>query len=72
MCSSALAHLTLHYHLSVHVHLQTGRLTLRRFNAADEDNLVGLNGDSGVMRYITTDRPARDRLTLGRRRGPVT
>ena len=39
------------------VHLQTARLTIRRFTAADEDDLVSLNSDPEVMRYITGGRP---------------
>ena len=41
----------------MHVHLRTARLTLRRFTAADEDNLVSLNSDPEVMRYITGGQP---------------
>ena len=48
---------TLHYHLPVYIHLQTARLTLRRFTVADEDNLVSLNSDPEVMRYITGGQP---------------
>lgn len=39
------------------VHLQTARLTIRRFTAADEDDLVSLNSDPEVMRYITGGQP---------------
>jgi RimJ/RimL family protein N-acetyltransferase len=46
-----------HYHPQVHIHLQTARLTLRRFTAADEDNLVNLNSDPEVMRYLTGGQP---------------
>lgn len=41
----------------MHVHLQTARLTLRRFTALDVGNLVSLNGDPEVMRYITGGQP---------------
>jgi RimJ/RimL family protein N-acetyltransferase len=41
----------------VDVHLTTARLSLRRFTAADEDNLVSLNSDPEVMRYITGGQP---------------
>jgi RimJ/RimL family protein N-acetyltransferase len=41
----------------VNVHLQTARLTIRRFTAEDEHNLVSLNNDPEVMRYITGGRP---------------
>jgi RimJ/RimL family protein N-acetyltransferase len=48
----------------VHVHLQTARLTIRRITAEDEDNLVGLNSDPEVMRYITggLPEPGRDKI----------
>jgi RimJ/RimL family protein N-acetyltransferase len=48
----------------VHVHLRTERLTIRRFTAADEDNLVNLNSDPEVMRYITGGPaiPGRDQI----------
>ncbi|GAA4615817.1 GNAT family N-acetyltransferase [Actinoallomurus liliacearum] len=38
--------------------LETDRLILRRFTTADEDNLVELNGDPEVMRYLTGGRPS--------------
>ena len=41
----------------MHIHLQTARLAIRRFTAADEDNLVRLNSDPEVMRYITGGQP---------------
>ena len=41
----------------MHVHLRTARLTLRRFTATDDDNLVSLNSDPEVMRYITGGQP---------------
>jgi RimJ/RimL family protein N-acetyltransferase len=41
----------------VDIHLTTARLTLRRFTAADENNLVSLNSDPEVMRYITGGQP---------------
>ncbi|HEX9064300.1 MAG TPA: GNAT family N-acetyltransferase [Streptosporangiaceae bacterium] len=46
------------------VHLRTGRLTIRRFTPADEDNLVALNSDPEVMRYITGGlaEPGRDQV----------
>jgi RimJ/RimL family protein N-acetyltransferase len=37
--------------------LRTQRLTLREFTAADVDNLVDLNSDPEVMRYLTGGRP---------------
>ena len=49
---------TLDYHLPVQIHLRTARLTLRRFTVADEDNLVILNSDPEVMRYITGGQPS--------------
>lgn len=39
------------------VFLQTDRLRLRRFTAADADNLVALDGDPEVMRYLTNGKP---------------
>ena len=36
-----------------HVYLETERLVLRRFTADDLDDLVALDGDPAVMRYIT-------------------
>jgi RimJ/RimL family protein N-acetyltransferase len=39
------------------IYLETARLTLRRFTAADEDNLVELDGDPEVMRFLTGGTP---------------
>src|SRR5450755_2863782 len=39
------------------VFLQTDRLMLRRFTEADEDNLVELNSDPEVMRFLTGGKP---------------
>ncbi|MBC6462050.1 GNAT family N-acetyltransferase [Actinomadura sp. HBU206391] len=39
------------------VFLEAGRLTLRRFTAADVDDLVDLDGDPAVMRYLTGGTP---------------
>lgn len=52
------------YYLPVHVHLQASRLTIRRFTAEDEDNLVSLNSDPEVMRYLTggVPEPGRDQI----------
>jgi RimJ/RimL family protein N-acetyltransferase len=41
----------------VQVFLETERLVLRRFTEADVDNLVELDSDPDVMRYITGGRP---------------
>jgi RimJ/RimL family protein N-acetyltransferase len=41
----------------VHVFLETDRLLLRRFTEADVDNLVDLDSDPDVMRYISGGRP---------------
>jgi RimJ/RimL family protein N-acetyltransferase len=41
----------------VQVFLETDRLVLRRFTEADVDNLVELDGDPAVMRYLTGGRP---------------
>lgn len=38
------------------IFLETGRLTLRRFTAGDVDNLVALDGDPAVMRFLTGGR----------------
>ena len=40
----------------MHVFLETERLVLRRFTESDVDNLVELDGDPGVMRFITGGR----------------
>ena len=45
----------------MHIHLQTAHLTIRRFTAADEDNLVDLNSDPEVMRYLTGGLPVPGR-----------
>ena len=39
------------------VFLETPRLVLRRFTRADVDNLVSLNADPDVMRFITGGIP---------------
>src|SRR3954468_17919136 len=39
------------------VYLETNRLLLRRLTAEDEDNLVRLNSDPEVMRYLTGELP---------------
>lgn len=41
----------------VHTYLETARMRLRRFTAADADDLAALHGDPAVMRYIDS-RPA--------------
>ena len=41
----------------MHVFLETPRLVLRRFTLADVDNLVSLNADPDVMRFITGGTP---------------
>ncbi|SDY96137.1 Protein N-acetyltransferase, RimJ/RimL family [Micromonospora pattaloongensis] len=41
----------------MHVFLETERLTLRRFTEADLDNLVALDADPEVMRYLTGGVP---------------
>ncbi|MFE6052455.1 GNAT family N-acetyltransferase [Kitasatospora sp. NPDC056446] len=40
------------------VHLTTERLVLRRFTPADVDDLVALDGDPEVMRYLTGGKPS--------------
>jgi len=45
------------------VFLETERLLLRRFSMADVDNLVELDGDPEVMRYINGGKPTpRDEI----------
>jgi RimJ/RimL family protein N-acetyltransferase len=39
------------------VFLETGRLMLRRFTKADEDNLFELNSDPEVMLFLTGGKP---------------
>jgi len=39
------------------VFLETDRLVLRPFTADDVDNLVDLDGDPAVMRYLTGGKP---------------
>jgi RimJ/RimL family protein N-acetyltransferase len=49
------------------VFLETERMVLRRFTEADVDHLVELDGDPGVMRYLTgqpTPREVIERETL--------
>jgi RimJ/RimL family protein N-acetyltransferase len=41
----------------MHVFLETERLLLRRFTEDDVDELVELDGDFEVMRYVTGGRP---------------
>ena len=41
----------------MYVYLETDRLLLRRFTAADADELVALDGDPAVMRYLTGGIP---------------
>jgi RimJ/RimL family protein N-acetyltransferase len=43
--------------VTVHIVLESDRLRLRRFVAADADLLVALDADPEVMRYITYGRP---------------
>src|SRR5579859_4381738 len=40
-----------------HVFLETERLILRQFTASDLDNLVDLDADPDVMRYINDGKP---------------
>jgi RimJ/RimL family protein N-acetyltransferase len=41
----------------VMVYLETSRLLLRHLTAEDEDNLIELDGDPEVMRYLTGELP---------------
>jgi RimJ/RimL family protein N-acetyltransferase len=47
----------LRHDASVHVFLETERLVLRRFTNDDVDNLVELDSDPDVMRFINGGRP---------------
>ena len=42
---------------TMHVFLETDRLLLRRFTEADVHNLVELDSDPAVMRFLTNGRP---------------
>jgi RimJ/RimL family protein N-acetyltransferase len=44
-------------YVPVRVFLETDRLVLRRFTEEDVDNIVELDGDPEVMRYLTGGRP---------------
>jgi RimJ/RimL family protein N-acetyltransferase len=44
------------------IFLETGRLVLRRFTEADEDNLVELDADPAVMRFIGSGPPSREEV----------
>jgi RimJ/RimL family protein N-acetyltransferase len=47
----------------MHIILETPRLILRQFTAADVDNLFDLNSDPEVMRHLTGGRPTpRDEI----------
>jgi len=47
----------------MHVFCETPRLVLRRFTVADVDNLVSLDADPDVMRFITGGTPtAREEI----------
>jgi RimJ/RimL family protein N-acetyltransferase len=50
----------------MHILLETDRLRLRRFTAADADQLVALDADPEVMRYITfgVPTPRRDYVEI--------
>jgi RimJ/RimL family protein N-acetyltransferase len=48
---------------AVEVFLETGRLLLRRFSMADADNLVSLDADPDVMRFVNGGIPtSRDEI----------
>jgi RimJ/RimL family protein N-acetyltransferase len=53
------------YHLLVHIHLETARLAIRRFTVADAGNLVRLNSDPEVMRYIPGRPPGWEEIRTG-------
>jgi RimJ/RimL family protein N-acetyltransferase len=48
------------------IFLETDRLTLRRFTEADEDNLVELDGDPQVMRFLNGGEPTPRQEVRGR------
>src|SRR5215470_671029 len=54
--------------------LETERMVLRRFTATDVDNLVDLDADPEVMRFLTGGRPTPrtevERVVLPRMLGP--
>ena len=53
----------------MHVFLETEHLVLRRFTEDDVDELVALDGDPEVMRYVTGGRPtSREEMRDGSRR----
>ena len=48
---------------AMHVFLETERLVLRRFTAADADNLTSLDADPDVMRFVNGGIPtSRDEI----------
>ncbi|WP_431039341.1 GNAT family N-acetyltransferase [Streptomyces sp. P6-2-1] len=50
----------------MHVFLETDRLTLRAFTEADVDDLVALDSDPAVMRFINGGRPTtREEIRTG-------
>jgi RimJ/RimL family protein N-acetyltransferase len=48
------------------IFLETNRLTLRRFTDADEDNLVELDSDPEVMRFLNGGKPTPREEISGR------
>ncbi|MFC4117315.1 GNAT family N-acetyltransferase [Nonomuraea zeae] len=48
------------------IFLETNRLTLRRFTDADEDNLVELDSDPEVMRFLSGGKPTPREEIRGR------
>jgi RimJ/RimL family protein N-acetyltransferase len=51
--------------LGVQIFLETDRLVLRRFTEADVDNLVDLDSDPQVMRFLTGGRPTPREVIRG-------
>jgi hypothetical protein len=45
--------------LGMHIYLETERVRLRRITVDDVDNLVQLDGDPEVMRYLGGGAPLR-------------
>ncbi|MGX1810915.1 GNAT family N-acetyltransferase [Nocardia sp. NPDC055321] len=51
--------------LPVNVFVQTDRLVLRRFTDADVENLVRLDSEPAVMRFLTGEPTPRDEIEHG-------
>ncbi|WP_433509072.1 GNAT family N-acetyltransferase [Nonomuraea sp. CA-143628] len=49
----------------MHIYLETDRLTLRRFTETDADDLVALNNDPDVMRYLNGGKATPREVIVG-------